>query len=119
VRVLIDEMCPPAIAEQLRRRGHDVSAVTELPEFRSLSDAALFVIAQQQRRAVVTENIADFVPLADDADQRGQPHHGLALVDPAKYPHGNERTVGRLVTELSRLLDARPDDEPRSARDWV
>jgi hypothetical protein len=119
VRLLIDEMYPATIAAQLRRRGHDASAVTERPELRSLADAALFEIAQRERRAIVTENIADFIPQADDADQRSHPHHGLALVDPAKYPRGNRRTVGRLVTELSRLLDTRPDDEPRSARDWV
>jgi predicted nuclease of predicted toxin-antitoxin system len=119
VRLLIDEMYPATIAEQLRRRGHDASAVTERSELRSLADAAMFDIAQQERRAIVTENIADFIPLADDADQRGHPHHGLTLVDPAKYPRGNRRTVGRLVTELSRLLDARADDEPHNARDWV
>jgi hypothetical protein len=119
VRLLIDEMYPATIATQLRRHGHDASAVTERPELRSLADAALFDIAQQERRTIVTENIADFIPLADDADQRGHSHYGLALVDPAKYPRGNRRTVGRLVTELSRLLDDRPDDEPRSARDWV
>jgi len=119
VKLLIDEMYPAVIAEQVRRRGHDATAVTERHELRALSDGAIFRLCQQERRAVVTENVADFIPLADDADQRGEPHHGLVLVDPAKYPRGNRRTIGRLVTALDGLLADRPGDQPRSGRDWL
>jgi Domain of unknown function (DUF5615) len=119
LRLLIDEMYPAAIAEQLRRRGHDASTVTESAELRSQADSAIFALAQRERRAVVTENVSDFIPLADDADQRDQPHHGLVLVDPAKYRRGSRRTIGRLVTALDRLLAAVPDDEARSLRDWL
>jgi hypothetical protein len=31
---------------------------------------------------VTTENVADFISLANQADQRGQPHCGLLLIDP-------------------------------------
>lgn len=119
MRLLIDEMYPSAIAEQLRGRGHDASAVVERHELRASSDAALFALAQQERRAVVTENVGDFVVLASLADQRAEPHHGLVLVDPVKYPQGNQRTIGRLVRTLDALLADRPDDRPHSARDWV
>ena len=119
MRLLIDEMYPPAIAEQLRERGHDVVAVTEQAELRSFSDIALFALAQQEGRPVVTENIADFVPIADAADQRGETHYGLVLVDPAKYPRGAGRTVGRLVRALDELLTAHPAPEPTSARRWL
>lgn len=119
MRLLIDEMYPPAIAEQLRDRGHNVVAVTERAELRSFSDSALFALAQQEGRAVVTENIADFVPLADAADQRGQVHHGLVLVDPAKYPRGVSRTIGRLVRALDQMLGAHPAAQPTSARHWI
>jgi predicted nuclease of predicted toxin-antitoxin system len=119
LRLLIDEMYPPAIAEQLRRRGHDVLAVTERPELRSATDGALFAIAQEEQRAVVTENVADFVPLADAADQRGAAHHGLVLVDPAKYPRGVRRTIGRMVSALNRLLREHPAIEPNGARYWL
>ena len=72
MRLLLDEMYPSALAEQLRNNGHDVSAITERPELRSLSDADVFATAQHERRAVVTENIADFVPLVEGADQRAR-----------------------------------------------
>jgi hypothetical protein len=112
-------MYPSAIAEQLRRRGYDVSAVTERADLRSLDDPALFGLAQQERRAVVTENVADFIPLADGADQRGQRHQGLILIDPGKFPRGNPRTIGRLVAELLAVLNAYVDDKPRSIRHWL
>jgi hypothetical protein len=116
---LIDEMYPAAVAERLRRRGHQVSAVTERVELRSLADSAIFALAQQERRAVATENIADFVPLADAADQRGEAHHGLVLIDPAKFPRGHRRTIGRLVRELDKVLASIRDEQARSVRLWL
>lgn len=118
MRLLIDEMYPPSIAEQLRTRGHDVVAVTARPEMRALPDDSVFATAQQEHRAVVTENIGDFSAIADAADHRGQLHHGLILIDPAKYPRGNPRTVGRLVTKLDWLLNDQRGDEPTSLRWW-
>ena len=119
MRLLIDEMYPPAIAEQLRRRGHDVEAVTARAELRSLSDPELFRAAQDQRRAVVTENVADFISIVGGYDHRGQAHHGLVLVDPAKYRRGHRRTIGRMVTALDRLLRETGGEGPTSVRHWL
>jgi predicted nuclease of predicted toxin-antitoxin system len=119
LKLLLDEMYPPTIAEQLRAHGHDVDAVTARAELRALADDSIFAAAQQQQRAVVTENVGDFCPIADAADQRGLPHHGLILVDPAKFPRGNPRTIGRMVTELDRLLNDHRGDEPTSLRWWL
>jgi len=112
-------MYPAVLADQLRSRGHDVSAVAERPELRSLPDADVFAVAQQERRAVVTENIADFSPIVDGADQRGEDFFGLVLIDPVKYPRGRRRTVGRLVTELDLLLREHPGDRATSLRHWL
>ena len=119
MKLLIDEMYPPAIAEQLRDRGHDVDAVTARPELRASSDEELFGLAQGERRAVVTENIADFCRIADSRDERGKPHHGLVLAHPVKYPRGDPRTIGRMVTALGKLLDEQASDEPMSLRHWL
>ncbi len=112
-------MYPAAIAEQLRRRRHDASAITERAELRSLTDAAIFALAQNERRAVLTENIVDFVPLADAMEPRGNRHYGLVLVDPAKFPRGNQQTIGRIVRELIKLLAEHTVDQPRSVRLWL
>jgi hypothetical protein len=112
-------MYPVTVAEQLRARGHDVSAVTERPELRSLPDAEIFAVAQRERRTVVTENIGDYVSMVDGADQRGEGHFGLVLIDPAKYARGQRRTIGRMVTELDRLLGQHAGDQATSLRHWL
>lgn len=119
MRLLLDEMYPHAIAEQLRNQDHDVDAVTLRAELRALPDPEIFATAQREMRAVVTENIADFSDIADGYDRRGDAHHGLVLVDPGKYQRGNPRTVGRLVTHLDRLLRKHPEDEAGSLRRWL
>jgi hypothetical protein len=119
LRLLLDEMYPGKIAEQLRNRGHDVDAVTLRPELRSISDPELFLTAQQEGRAVATENIADFSAIADGFDQRQRSHHGLVLVDPGKYQRGDPRTIGRMVTALDRLLSKHPVCDATSPRQWL
>jgi hypothetical protein len=82
-------------------------------------DGDLFAVAQQEGSAVVTENIGDFSSIADAADQCGQAHHDLVLVDPAKFPRGHQRTIGRSVTQLDRLLKDHLRDEATSLRHWL
>ena len=119
LKLLLDEMYPPAIAEQLRRRGRDVDAVAARGELRMLADLDIFATAQREQRAVVTENVADFSAIADSHDQRGEAHHGLVLVNPRRHPRGNQRTIGRMVTALERLLGEQPDTAPTSLRHWL
>lgn len=119
LKLLVDEMYPPAIAEQLRDRKHDAEAVTERAELRSLADADIFALAQHEQRIVVTENIDDFSAIADGYDLRGQAHFGLVLVPPGGYPRGSPGTIGRMVTELDRLLGEHPEQIPTSPRHWL
>lgn len=119
MKLLLDEMYPPAIAEGLRARGHDAAAVAERPELRGLSDPSLFAAAQTEGRAVVTENVRDFVPLADDHESRGAAHHGLVFVHPAKHPRGDPRTIGVMVTALDALAARFAAGGPTSLRVWL
>jgi nucleoside-diphosphate-sugar epimerase len=119
LRLLLDEMYPSVVAERLRARGHDVVAVTERPELRSLSDADVFMVGQSERRTVVTENVADFSGIADSLDERGQTHFGLVLIDPVVYRRGHSRTIGRMVTGLDRLLRDHPGGRGTALRHWL
>ncbi len=119
LKLLLDEMYPPAIAEQLRRRRRDADAVTARAELRMLPDPDLFDVAQVEGRTVATENIADCSAVADRYDERGRTHYGLVLVDPRSFPRGDRRTIGRMVTALDRLLVQWPDDAPTSFRHWL
>lgn len=116
MRLLLDEMYPAAIAAGLRDRGHDAIAVVERPELRMLPDPELFAAAQAERRIVVTENVRDFVPIANDHDARGVAHHGLVLVHPRRYPRGDKRTIGAMVTALDDIALAA---EATSLRHWL
>lgn len=111
MKLLLDEMFPPSIAEGLRRKGHDVMAVQETPTLRGLSDPKLFVAAQLDQRGVVTENISDFVQV--ESAWRGEheaAHYGLILVSPGAFPRHQRRTTGRLIEALDRLISSgRPE----------
>ena len=111
MKLLLDEMFPPAVAEGLRRKGVDVVAIQETPPLRGLPDPEVFVVAQIEGRCLVTENIPDFVPLesAWRAEHEG-PHYGLVFVAPGTFPRHRQRVVGRLVAALASMTTAgRPE----------
>lgn len=119
MRLLLDEMYPAGIADGLRARGHDAVAVVERAELRNMSDAEVFAAAQSERRAVVTENVPDFVPIASDHDAAGRAHHGLVLVHARKYTRGKPRTIGAMVAALDALASRHPADDATSMREWL
>jgi hypothetical protein len=119
LRLLLDEMYPSSIAEGLRGRHHDVHAVVDRTELRNVPDPELFAVAQAESRAVVTENVVDFIEIADERDARRAPHYGIVLVPAAPYPRGNPRTIGAMVTALDALLGRYTSDEPTSLRVWL
>ncbi len=97
-------MWPPAVAEQLRLRGHDVVGVAERPDLRGQADAVVFAMAQGEGRVIVTENVGDYRPLAAQALQDGRSHAGLIFTSNRRYPRHDPRTAGRMVTVLDTLL---------------
>jgi predicted nuclease of predicted toxin-antitoxin system len=106
VRLLLDEMWTPAIAEQLRALGHDVEAVTTRSDLVKAADRALLAVARTEGRAIVTENIRDFRRWAAEAIAEGDGHAGIVLTVPSKYPRRGNRAIGRVVDALVDLLEA-------------
>lgn len=104
MKLLLDAMYDPAVAEQLRRRGHDAIAASGHPDLGSLLDPDIFAVAQTEQRTVVTENVPDFLPL--DALYRAQQraHYGLILTTDRRFSRSSERHVGRLVLALDAFL---------------
>ena len=111
MKLLLDEMLPYAVAEQLRSRGHDVVAVTERTDLRARSDVAIFDFAQQENRAVVTENVEDCRTLAATLARSDDGHSGWVLTSSRTFPRGHPRTIGRLVTALDRFLTNPPEGQ--------
>lgn len=105
MKLLLDEMWSPVIAQQLRLRGFDVIAVTERPDLRGESDEVIFATAQVESRAIVTENASDFRRIAAEAVQRGVVHGGLILTSNHQISRRDDGAVGRLVNSLLELLN--------------
>jgi len=110
VKLLLDEMYPPVVAEQLRARGHDVVSVHD-PDYRRLEgapDEEVFAAALAEERALVTENVPDFRLLEADALARGEAHATLVFTSNRQFPRGEPGTIGRLVEALDELVSEAP-----------
>ncbi len=99
-------MYSPAIALELRGRGHDVASVHDAssPVRAGASDPEVLSAAQAGARALVTENVRDFRPLEADLIARGAHHAGLIYTSNRQFPRGHPATAGRLVRALDALL---------------
>jgi Domain of unknown function (DUF5615) len=102
VKALLDEMMPPAVAEQLRGRGRDVVAVADQADLRSLPDRNIFAFAQSEGRVVVTRDAADYLEIERERRASGEAHAGLVLVSTRFAP----AAVGPVVKALDALLSA-------------
>ncbi len=119
MRLLLDEMFSPAIARELRARGHDVQAAAGHPEWEALSDPQVMALARAERRAIVTNNVRDYRPLHVDAvTPGGQGHFGMIFMS------GNYRRtksdIGRIIADLEAKLTQYPGDEDlANAEEWL
>lgn len=119
MKLLLDEMFSSIVAVQMRARGHDVVAIAERPEWRSLPDSDVIELARAEQRAVVTANLRDFRPLhAELVAAGGDGHAGLVLV-PSSFPLTKDAT-GRLVSALEeRLADYPGDHDLANGETWI
>jgi len=116
---LLDEQHARAVAADLRRRGHDVIAVTERDDLRALPDLELLMLAASERRAVVTENIRDFAIVHRWLFDAGERHYGIIYTARKRLPR-SRKLRGRLVRALADFLDAHPgEDDLRDQTYWL
>lgn len=109
MRLLLDEMLSPLVAQALRDRGHDVEALVASPSYRALSDDEVMVLVREQRRALVTDNIADFRPRHYEAIVPGGPGHFGTVFLPSGYRR-SRADIGRVVEALEAKLAEYPGD---------
>jgi hypothetical protein len=103
-------MFAPAIARELRSRGHDVESVGCRSEWQALSDAEVMALARRERRAIVTNNLRDFRPLHHEAIvPGGSGHFGMVFV-PGSYRR-TKGDIGRIVTALESKLEQYPAED--------
>ena len=107
-------MYPSLIARELRARGHDVVSVHEAPGHGTPDDEVLDH-GRSEGRAVVTENVRDYRPLAGALLTAGESHAGLVFTTPKRWPRTDP---GSLVAALDALLASVPD-QPADAELWL
>ena len=119
MRLLLDEMLSRSIAEGLRRRGHDAIALTENPGWVSLGDAEVLELARSERRALVTNNVADFRALHLRAIQLGAAgHFGIIFLSSRRQRRKSDS--GRIIKALEQTLaDHAQDDALANSEAWI
>jgi predicted nuclease of predicted toxin-antitoxin system len=116
VKALLDEQLSAQIAALLRQMGYDVEAVADRPDLLGRSDRSILEIASAEGRAVITNNIKDFRPLAAEWLAQGRVHAGLILL-----PSTRTRTraaIAVLADRISTMLHDNPDGLSGSER-WI
>lgn len=111
MRLLLDEMISPRIARELRERGHDVQAVKkDRPDLTGRSDRELVQRMASERRAIVTNDVADFQGIHDWMLPAGEEHAGMIFTSDATMPR-SKATLGQWVQTLAQLLAEHGSDD--------
>ena len=116
MRALLDEQLSAEIARELRRRGCDVEAVTERRDLIGCPDEQLLELARREDRAIITNNIRDFRPIAAQALAQGSGHAGLILLPSTRTR--NRAAIGQLATAIEAIMSTNPTGIHSSER-WI
>jgi hypothetical protein len=116
VKVLLDEQLSVEIARELRRRGHDVEAVTERPDLLRAPDERLMEVAMQEDRAVITNNLRHFRPIAAQRLAQGKQHAGLILLPSSRAR--NRGATEALADAIEAVVRAHPEGIAGTER-WI
>jgi len=115
VKLLLDEMHAPSIADALTKDSLDVVAVASVADLRGVPDADLLAHAASSGRALVTENIVDFAPLANQWATEDRPHAGLIFTNPKRFNRATLAYPGNLMAALRSFHD----DPPVDGQSWI
>jgi predicted nuclease of predicted toxin-antitoxin system len=108
VRLLLDEMISPKIAGDLRERGHDVQAVKkDRPDLTGCADLELVQRMARERRAIVTNDIADFQPIHNRMLVAGEEHARMVFTFDATLPR-TKAAIPQWIDALAKLLAEQP-----------
>lgn len=108
MRLLIDEMHSPRVAEALRADGWDVVAVATESSLRGRPDVSLLNYATESGRVIVTEDGNDFARLAAETIAAGHSHCGIVVTDRARFFRKPPAYPNNVIDALRRFLAAPP-----------
>lgn len=109
MKLVLNEMWSSEIARQLRRRGYDVVAATELPRrYRGIPDDEFFRRAQEDGRTIVTDNVRDFATLVAERASRAEPHCGVVFAVRPAFDRSHPGVLGTMTRALTSFLSGEP-----------
>lgn len=109
MKLLIDEMYPPALSESLQAVGIEASTVAAL-RLAGGPDAEVFGAAVAGGYAVLTENVGDFVRIAAEHSSAGGHHHGVLMALSSRFsrrPAGIQPLIAAIQSVENEPLDDR------------
>lgn len=115
VRLLLDEIHTPGIADSLTEESFDVLAVAAQPTLRGMTDEDVLTYATNDGRALVTENVADFMPLAAELAGAGGAHAGLIFTNPKRFNRATLAYPGNVIAALREFLTT----PPITGKSWI
>jgi predicted nuclease of predicted toxin-antitoxin system len=116
VRVILDEQLSPQIAILLRQTGYDVDTVASREDLVGRSDRIILEVGCSEGRAVVTNNIKDFRPLAAEWLAQGRVHAGLILLPSTRTRTRN--AIAAVAGAIENVLRHHQDGLSGSER-WI
>lgn len=93
-----------------------MEAVTERPELLRASDERLMDVTTQEDRAVVTNNLRHFRPIAAQRLAQGKQHAGLILLPSSRAR--NRAATGMLADAIEAVMRANPEGIAGAER-WI
>lgn len=118
MRLALDNHYSHAIAALLRDRKHDAVAAVERG-WEVEEDESLLTICADELRALLTNDVADFIGIARSWAAEGQNHAGLIFTADGRMPRTRDM-VGRYVDALDALLvENRSDDAFTNRIHWL
>lgn len=114
MKILLDEMYSVDIADELAARGHDAVSVHRTSG-RATPDDEVLDHARADDRALVTENVIDFRPLAGALLVAGESHAGIIFTTQKRWPRSD---FGSIIKALAELLEA-TSEQPTDLEIWL
>lgn len=113
VIVYLDEMLPPALAVELRKRGYDVISCHEVERGnRGVDDPAQLAYATSVGRAILTQNARDYAPLDAQWKREGKQHAGVIL-------YAENFSFGVMLRRIVTHLETYPPDVQHDTVLWL
>lgn len=107
MKLLLDEMYPPALADALRAAGIETATVAEM-QLRGSTDPDVFTAAITGQYTLLTENVGDFTRIAAQHSTSGAHHSGLLIALSSRF---SRRPAG--AQPLTQAITSIADEDLR------